>query len=153
VATGDAAGAKNPQNPNSLGGKVLRIDTNGVGAPDNPGGALRPEIYTYGHRNVQGLAFHPRTGEPYSVEHGHTCDDEINHLVPGGNYGWDPVNPSGATGYYEGVPMTDLVKFPDAVEAVWSSGCPTIAPSGADFLFGPQWAGWSNGIALAVLKG
>jgi glucose/arabinose dehydrogenase len=152
VGTGDAATATNPQNPNSLGGKVLRIDTNGAPAPGNPGGALRPEIYTYGHRNVQGLTFDPATGRAFSVEHGSNCDDEVNILQAGGNYGWDPVNPNGSTGYYEGVPMTDTVKFPDAVEAFWSSGCPTVAPSGATFLTGSQWSGWNNGLAMAVLK-
>jgi glucose/arabinose dehydrogenase len=49
--------------------------------------------------------------------------------------------------------MTDLTKFPAAIPALWSSGCPTIAPSGATFLNGPQWSGWSDGLAVAVLKG
>jgi glucose/arabinose dehydrogenase len=153
VGTGDAAVGTNPQNPQSLGGKVLRVDTDGNGVAGNPGvddplSGFLPQIFTYGHRNVQGIAFHPRTGAAYSIEHGTACDDEVNRLVAGGNYGWDPV-----PGYDETTPMTDLVKFPDAVEAVWSSGCPTIAPSGGTFLAGPQWSGWNQHLAVAVLKG
>jgi glucose/arabinose dehydrogenase len=152
IGTGDAAIGTNPQDKFSLGGKVLRVDTDGNGVAGNPGvdapGTFDPRILTYGHRNVQGLAFHPLTGQAYSVEHGSNCDDEVNLLVPGGNYGWNPV-----PGYTEaGTPMTDLVEFPDAVEAVWSSGCPTIAPSGATFLEGEQWSGWNNNLVLAVLK-
>jgi glucose/arabinose dehydrogenase len=152
IATGDAAVGTNPQNKQSLGGKVLRVDTNGNGVPGNPGvddpsSGFLPQIYNYGHRNVQGLAFHPLTGQAYSIEHGTGCDDEINVLVAGGNYGWDPV-----PGYNEFTPMTDFTKFPDAVGALWSSGCPTIAPSGGTFLTGPQWAGWNYQLAVAVLK-
>lgn len=153
VGTGDAAVGTNPQDPQSLGGKVLRVDTDGNGVAGNPGvddplSGFLPQIFTYGHRNVQGIAFHPITGDAYSVEHGTSCDDEVNLLVAGGNYGWDPV-----PGYDETRPMTDLTKFPDAVEAVWSSGCPTIAPSGATFVVGDQWAGWSSNLVVAVLKG
>ena len=153
VGTGDAATPTHPQNPQSLGGKVLRVDRSGNGAPGNPGGAFLPQIYTYGHRNVQGIAFRPSDGKAFSVEHGTGCDDEINLLEAGGNYGWDPVNPAVPAQYDESRPMTDLVKFPDAVEAVWSSGCPTIAPSGAGFVTGQQWGSWSNSLAVAVLKG
>ena len=67
--------------------------------------------------------------------------------MAGGNYGWDPV-----PGYDESRPMTDFAKFPGAESAVWSSGCPTIAPSGATFLSGPQWQGWDGALAVAVLK-
>lgn len=149
VGTGDAAVGTNPQNKQSLGGKVLRVDRNGAAAPGNPGGAFLPQIYTYGHRNVQGIAFRPSDGAAFSVEHGTSCDDEVNRLVAGGNYGWDPV-----PGYDETRPMTDLVKFPTAVVAEWSSGCPTIAPSGATFVDGPAaWKGWNNQLVLAVLKG
>jgi glucose/arabinose dehydrogenase len=149
VGTGDAAVGTNPQNKQSLGGKVLRVDRNGAGAPGNPGGEFLPQIYTYGHRNVQGIAFRPSDGAAFSVEHGTGCDDEVNRLVAGGNYGWDPV-----PGYDETRPMTDLVKFPTAVPPVWSSGCPTIAPSGATFVNGPiAWNGWNNQLAMAVLKG
>ncbi len=161
VTTGDAITNTAPQDPTSLGGKVLRIDRDGNGAPGNPGGAFRPEIYTYGHRNVQGIAFRPSDGVAFSVEHGPDCDDEINELVPGGNYGWDPNPPPGtvldppfdAVNYWYGAPMTDTSRHPDARAAAWSSGCPTIAPSGATFLTGTQWAGWNGAIAMAVLKG
>jgi glucose/arabinose dehydrogenase len=148
ITTGESYPGTNSQDPFSLGGKVLRVDTDGNGAPGNPGGALREEIYSYGHRNPQGLAFRPSDGTPFSVEHGPSWDDEINRLVQGGNYGWDPV-----PGYNPNVPMTDLVKFPDAIPAVWSSGSPTIAPSGADFVRGAQWGMWDGSLAVAVLKG
>jgi glucose/arabinose dehydrogenase len=106
----------------------------------------RPEIYTYGHRNVQGVLI-DASGRPYSIEHGSDRDDELNILSGGVNYGWDPV-----PGYNESVPMTDFAKFPNAWGAVWSSGFPTIAPSGGTFLIGSQWAGWNNAVAMAVLK-
>lgn len=147
IGTGDAAQGTNPQSPTSLGGKVLRITTNGAGAPGNAGPPFRPEIYSYGHRNVQGIAFAP-SGQAYAIEHGTDRDDEVNRLVRGGNYGWDPV-----PGYDETRPMTDLTKFPTAQVAVWSSGFPTIAPSGGTFVTGSQWAGWDGALAMAVLKG
>ena len=84
----------------------------------------------------------------YDIEHGPDRDDEVNFLVRGGNYGWDPV-----PGYNEAVPMTDLAKFPNARRAVWRSGSPTIAPSGGTFLRGSQWGAWNGALAIAVLKG
>lgn len=144
VGTGDSATGTVPQNPNSLGGKVLRVDRNGAAAPGNPFG-LR--WYTFGHRNVQGLAFRPSDGRPFEIEHGTARDDEINVLQAAGDYGWDPV-----PGYDESRPMTDLVKFPQAVVAKWSSGSPTIAPSGATFVTGTKWGIWNGALAVAVLK-
>lgn len=138
VTTGDAGGGTNPQDVNSLGGKVLRVDRNG-----NPiAGNLSGRVLTRGHRNVQGLAFR-ENGEAYSVEHGPNIDDEINLLTPGANYGWNPV-----PGYDQSVPMTAS----GATPAVWSSGSPTIAPSGATFVSGPQWKGWNGALVVAVLK-
>ena len=146
IATGDAASGRVPQDLTSLGGKVLRVDPfTGAGAPTNP---LAPSrVYTYGHRNVQGLALRPGTSQMWSVEHGPRRDDEINLLVAGRNYGWDPV-----PGYNETVPMTDLVKFPGAVEARWSSGSPTLAVSGGIFLEGKQWGVWEGRLAVATLR-
>jgi glucose/arabinose dehydrogenase len=150
VTTGDAAIGTVPQNPQSLGGKVLRVDRNGAGAPGNPGGSFRPQIYCKGHRNPQGIAFRPSDGTAFVIEHGTDRDDEVNLLVPGGNYGWDPV-----PGYDESTPMTDLGKFPNARRPVWSSGFPTIAPSGATFVEGAQWGDWGADpvLIMAVLKG
>lgn len=142
VGTGDAAIGTNPQDEDSLGGKVLRIDRNGDPAPGNPGGH---RWYSKGHRNVQGIAFRS-DGLGISAEHGPNVDDEVNLLLPG-NFGWDPV-----PGYNESVPMTDLQKFPDAVEAIWSSGSPTLALSGATFIEGDEWGDWDGALAVATLK-
>ncbi|KXK26074.1 MAG: Soluble aldose sugar dehydrogenase YliI precursor [candidate division WS6 bacterium OLB20] len=151
VGTGDAATAENPQDLQSLGGKILRIDRDGNPAYDNLQGGADLRVYSYGHRNVQGLGFfNPayRFDAPgINIEHGSTLDDEVNPLVPG-NFGWDP-NP----GYREaGVPMTDLEKFPDAVEAIWSSGNPTIATSGGTVINGEQWKSWNQSVAVGVQK-
>jgi aldose sugar dehydrogenase len=150
IGTGDAAQGANPQNKASLGGKVLRVTRSGNGVAgnkgvDKPSSGWNPRIYTRGHRNVQGLCFRPN-GHAFSVEHGTGVDDELNLLVSGANYGWDPV-----PGYNESRPMTDLQKFPKAKVAKWSSG-PTIAPSGCTFLSGVQWETFNGRLAMAVLK-
>lgn len=151
VGTGDAAVGTNPQDLASLGGKVLRVGWDGTIPTDNPfysrGGNAR-YIWTYGHRNVQGLAFRPGTNEMWSAEHGSDRDDEINLLVRGGNYGWDPV-----PGYDESRPMTDLARYPSAQVARWSSGYPTVATSGAAFLQGSGWGQWQGWVAVGLLKG
>jgi glucose/arabinose dehydrogenase len=140
IGTGDAAIGTNPQDLNSLGGKVLRVTRDGNPYPGNPFGT---RIFNYGHRNVQGVAF-AANGSGMSVEHGTDRDDEVNLIVPG-DFGWDPV-----PGYNETVPMT---RSTGAWLPVWSSGFPTIAPSGATFLTGSQWEGWDGALAVAVLKG
>ena len=152
VGTGDAASPTVPQSPTSLGGKVLRVDTNGQGVPGNAPAPFDPRIYTYGHRNVQGIAFSPG-GKAYSIEHGTSRDDEVNRLFAGSNYGWDPRPLSGPLFYDESRPMTDKTRHPNARSAVWSSGSPTIAPSGGDFIHGSQWGSWNPALGMAVLKG
>jgi aldose sugar dehydrogenase len=151
MGTGDAAMPTVPQSPSSLGGKVLRVDTNGNGVPGNAPAPFDPRIYTYGHRNVQGVAFSPG-GKAYSIEHGTGRDDEVNRLFAGANYGWDPRPLSGPMFYDESRPMTDTSRHPGARTAVWSSGNPTIAPSGGTFLSGARWKGWDRALAMAVLK-
>jgi glucose/arabinose dehydrogenase len=152
IGTGDGARGMNPQNLDNLGGKVLRVNkTTGDGVTGNPfinsASINRRRLVSWGHRNVQGLALHP-DGTMWTVEHGSDRDDEINKGVSG-NFGWDP----GGTGYDEsGVPMTDKAKFPDAIDANWSSGYPTIATSGATWLTGDLWKGWNGGLAVANLK-
>ena len=150
IATGDAFAVGAAQDLDSLGGKVLRVDAStGAAAPGNPFGS---PVYTYGHRNPQGLALRPDTRQMWLVDHGPTWDDEINLLTAGGNYGWDPVLADMPNVYTEQVPMTDLMKFPDAVEARWSSGEPTLATSGGIFLAGDDWEQWDGRLAVGTLK-
>ncbi len=158
VGTGDTARGSVPQDLTSLGGKVLRVDlATGGPAPGNPfadadNPALRL-VWTYGHRNVQGVAVAPQSGDAYSAEHGPDTDDEVNRLQAGGNYGWDPSQGGTVGGYDESVPMTDLQRFPDAVPAAWSSGRPVEAISGAAFLDGPQWGELDDVLAVGALRG
>jgi len=142
VGTGDTANPSVPQDPASLGGKVLHVNADGSAAADAPG-----RVFTLGHRNVQGLAFAPGTDRLYEVEQGSTRDDEMNLLVPGGNYGWRPDRTPLI--YDESVPMTDPERVPGAIEAVWSSGSPTIATPGLTFLDGDQWGDWNGAAVLS----
>lgn len=146
VGTGDTANPSVPQDPNSLGGKVLHINSDGSAAADAPG-----RVYTSGHRNVQGLAFQPGTDRLYEVEQGTTRDDELNLLVAGGNYGYSPDrNP---LIYDESVPMTDPDRVPGALEAVWSSGSPALATPGLTFVDGPEWGEWSGAAVISTQQG
>ncbi|MEJ7707545.1 MAG: PQQ-dependent sugar dehydrogenase [Nocardioidaceae bacterium] len=150
VGTGDSTVGTNPQDLGSLNGKVLRLKRfSGEPWPSNPWPHARdPQrryVYTYGHRNVQGLAFRPGD-RMWSVEHGTDRDDEVNRLVAGGNYGWNPV-----PGYNESAPMTDF-SLPGRQQAgKWRSGYPTIATSGATWVRGRQWGGYRGTLAVAAL--
>ena len=147
IGTGDVAQSSNPQDPQSLGGKVLRVDRDGSPVKGNQGGEFDPRIFSYGHRNVQGIALTENGVYPgYSIEHGPSEDDEINALVTG-NFGWDPGDD-----YDESVPMTDIDTFPEAVDAVWSSGSPTLAPSGASMVYGEQWGDYDGDLFVAMQK-
>ena len=151
VGTGDAAVSTNAQSLHSLGGKVLRVDPRtGAGLASNPFARAddpdKRRVYTYGHRNVQGLALRPG-GPMWSVEQGTYRDDEVNRLVAGGNYGWDP-----GPGYDESVPMTDFTLPGRQIAARWSSGDPTFATSGASWLSDARWGGWQGRLAVAALK-
>ena len=155
IGTGDAATGSNAQDLNSLGGKTLRVDPDtGQPWPDNPflgTDGADPLIYTYGHRNVQGLALRPGTDDMYAAEHGPDVDDEVNLLAPGANYGWNPVG-ANPDDYNESVPMTDP-NIDGSVPALWSSGDPTIATSGATFLDGPEWGGYDGVMIVGLLAG
>lgn len=150
VGTGDSAQGFTPQDPKSLGGKILRVDRDGKGVTGNMPAPFDDRIYSYGHRNTQGLAFiDPPIGDVigYSAEHGSNIDDEVNPLVKG-NFGWAPDS-----GYTEfNIPMTNKTKFPDAVDAIWSSGKPTQAPSGLTQIQGEKWLAWDGALAMAMLK-
>ncbi|TNC29548.1 PQQ-dependent sugar dehydrogenase [Amycolatopsis alkalitolerans] len=158
VGTGDTARPTIAQDRHSLGGKVLRIDLRtGAPLPDNPfissADPNEQRILTYGHRNVQGVAVRPGTGQVFTAEHGPTFDDEINLIRPGANYGWDPSKSGTETSYDESVPMTDTDRFPGAVRALWTSGQVTEAICGATFLTGAQWGPLDGLLAVVALKG
>ncbi len=152
ITTGDGGVGPAPQDINGLNGKVLRLNPDGSAPSDNPF-VNQPgddRIYTFGHRNPQGIAFRPGSGQPYSVEHGPDKNDEVNQLVAGGNGGWDP-NTGGS--YDQSQPMTDLQKFPNAMIPAWRSGdSGTVAPSGGTFLSGAQWKSWDGALVVAFLK-
>ena len=152
VGTGDAADGRNPRDLDSGGGKVLRIsDSTGNGLPDNPfadsNNEMRQRVWSFGHRNVQGLALKPEDKTVWSVEHGPDRDDEVNRSVKGGDFGWNPL-----PGFNESVPMTDHSLPGKQYDAAWSSGSKTLATSGGTFLRGANWGAWSGGLAVASLK-
>jgi len=152
VGTGDAADGRNPRNLDSGGGKVLRIDdSTGKGLPDNPfansDNTMRRRVWSFGHRNIQGLALRLEDRTMWSVEHGPLRDDEVNHSVKGGDFGWNPL-----PGFNESVPMTDQSLPGKQYEAAWSSGNGTLATSGGTFLRGAAWGKWAGGLAVASLK-
>jgi glucose/arabinose dehydrogenase len=154
VGTGDNTVGSNPQDRASLAGKVLRIDPATGGPADGNPFADDPNpltrlVFSYGHRNVQGIAVQPGTGEVYTAEQGTTRDDEVNGSVAGGDYGYDPDGADG--GYDQSVPMTDLDR-PGAVPAVWSSGDPTIAVCGITFLTGSAWGDYDGLLVAGVQK-
>ncbi|GEP34248.1 glucose dehydrogenase [Nocardioides szechwanensis] len=151
VGTGDAAVGTNPRNLDSLGGKTLRLNRlTGAPWPTNPfidsASSRRRYVQTFGHRNVQGLA-ERANGTLWSVEHGSYRDDEVNLLVNGGDYGWHPV-----PGYNESVPMTDFDLPGKQYGAKWRSGDPTLATSGASFVYGKKWGSLNGALAVAALK-
>jgi glucose/arabinose dehydrogenase len=112
---------------------MIRLRDNGDVPESNPfidHKTALPEIYSYGHRNVQGLAMHPITGEMWSHEHGPQGGDEVNKLAPGKNYGW-PVISYGAE-YGSGLPIGQGIKAV-GIEQPLYYWTPSIAPSGMAF--------------------
>ena len=145
VSLGDHFSAKeDAQRLDNTIGKIIRITPDGKAPADNPfvnkAGAL-PEIWAYGVRNAEGLAFNPATGELWEQEHGPMGGDEINIIEMGGNYGW-PVVSFGLN--YDGTPVgTGKQRQSGMVDSVWH-WTPSIAPSGMAFYTGdlvPQWKG------------
>jgi len=145
---GDAEAAQRLDN---IYGKVLRIGLDGSVPLDNPfvyAKGARPEIWTYGHRDVQGLAIEPRSGRLIASEHGPQGGDEINDLLPGHNYGW-PNSTFGTD--YDGsrLPSAPVVPGTEAPIMIWSPG---IAPSGSVFYTGKAMPGWRNNLFVASAR-
>ncbi len=136
----------------SHAGKVVRLWPDGSVPADNPFVDRRdaaPEIYTYGHRNPQGMALEPGTGEVWIHEHGPQGGDEVNVLLPGANYGW-PVITHGRE-YGTGAPIGEGTRRPDVVDPlrVW---IPSIAPSGMAFYDGPLFPAWRGDLLVGALR-
>jgi aldose sugar dehydrogenase len=152
LTTGDNHNATVPQDPEALGGKILRFTVDGEAAPNNPGIGSRGLVWALGFRNPQGIDFHPVSGDVFISEHGPNQDDEVTKLSAGGNGGWIPVGPNGAYNGYTGALMTDTSKVPGAVPPVWvvedSDGM-----SACVFLRGASWKAWRNRLAVGFLAG
>jgi len=132
-------------------GKVVRIDTNGQPAPGNPyldQAGILPDIWSSGHRNVQGAFLHPETGELWGNEHGPKGGDEINHIQAGKNYGW-PVITFGIN--YNGTPITDKTAMEGMEQPVhyWD---PSIATSGMLIYSGDAFPNWQGNVFTGALK-
>lgn len=138
-------------------GKVVRINRDGSVPAGNPnlGAGTRPEIWSYGHRNPQGAALHPTTGELWENEHGPQGGDEVNIVRAGGNYGW-PIKSYGCN---YGDPVGDACRIgggthaPDYVEPLTYWVPTSIAPSGLAFYTGTLMPEWQGNLFLGSLTG
>jgi len=146
VSTGDAGSSGAAQNRSALGGKILRLTPEGRAAPDNPFGDV---VWSYGHRNPQGLVFHPTTGVLYSTEHGPSDNDEVNIIRRGGNYGWPDVH--GRCDDDIGAERA-FCRANGVVEPL-TTWTPTIAPTGADFYMSTRIPGWKGSLLFTALSG
>ncbi|GAA5089211.1 PQQ-dependent sugar dehydrogenase [Chryseobacterium ginsengisoli] len=134
-------------------GKILRITTSGQPAPGNPtfsqSGAL-PELYSMGHRNPQGIAIHPITGDLWQSEHGPRGGDEINRVLAGKNYGW-PTITYGIE--YSGATIGAGIQQQSGMEQPVYYWDPVISPSGITFYKGNTVPEWQNNLFIASLSG
>jgi len=133
-------------------GKVLRLDDDGNAPIDNPFARrwnARPEIYSYGHRNVQGIALNPVTGEVWIHEHGPKGGDEVNVLHAGANYGW-PMATYGVE--YSGQVMSERSSM-SGMEPPLLYWVPSIAPSGMAFYSGRKIPEWTGDLFVGALAG
>ena len=133
-------------------GKIIRITTDGQPAPGNPtfsGTGALPELYSIGHRNPQGIAIHPETGDLWQVEHGPRGGDELNRVRAGANYGW-PTITYGIE--YSGETIGDGIQQKDGMEQPIYYWDPVISPSGITFYKGDRVPEWKNNLFLSSLS-
>ena len=136
VTMGDTAAPPTAQDLGTLTGKILRLNDDGSVPGDNP--LPGSPIFSYGHRNPQGIDWNPVNGEPWGSEHGQTGNDEINRLQAGRNYGW---------------PVIEGDQTRAGMEAPILSFSPSIAPSGASFYTGTAIAGFRQNLFVGALAG
>ncbi len=170
VTTGDNHNGEGPQSPTVIRGKILRVDRDGKAAPGNkPPAGFDPRIFTYGHRNPQGISFRPGTNEPYASENGPWHSDEVTKLENGGNGGWDPRPnmagrkdcPDDYCGYSPNqmgamppkeraafMPMTDTKTYPNAMKPAWNNNGLSQGMCGRAWLVGKKWKEWEGRLAV-----
>jgi glucose/arabinose dehydrogenase len=135
ITTGDAATTSLAQDLASLAGKILRLNRDGTSPRDNP---FSSPVYSYGHRNPQGLDWHPASGLLWASEHGASGNDEVNAIEAGANYGWPRIE---ASQTMPGM-RAPIVFYPSA-----------IAPSGASFYRGSRFPSFAGDLFVATLRG
>lgn len=149
ISLGDRAMQDESQNKDNHIGTVVRLTDDGKVPSDNPflqGKA--PEVFTYGHRNVQGMTLHPESGKVWTHEHGPKGGDEINILTVSKNYGW-PTITYGVN--YNGTVITDKTAM-EGMEQPLVKYVPSIAPSGMTFYTGDEFPEWKGDLFLGSLK-
>lgn len=156
VSTGersDLATRPQAQVVTSALGKVIRITKDGQPAAGNPTfsqAGARPELYSIGHRNPQGLAIHPATGDLWQSEHGPRGGDELNRVRAGANYGWPTIS-YGLE--YSGQPIGGGITQSTGLEQPVYYWDPVVSPSGMTFYTGSRLAGWQNNLFIGSLSG
>lgn len=149
---GDRGEMHNAQKLSNHNGKVMRLHDDGSIPDDNPFVGVdtaKPEIWTYGHRNIQGMQLHPITGQLWTHEHGPRGGDEINIEQKGANYGW----PKATFGInYNGTIISKDTSLPGMVDPIhyW---VPSIAPCGMTFVTSDQYPNWKNNLLVGALAG
>ncbi len=152
TTTGDRGVMNTAQDLSSHNGTIIRLYDDGRVPADNPfvstDNAL-PEIWSYGHRNIQGMQLHPETRELWAIEHGARGGDEINRIHKGGNYGW-PLVTHGIN--YDGTTITPDTTAAGMIDPIlhWT---PSIAPCGFTYVDSDQYPQWRNNMLVTALAG
>lgn len=151
LSVGERGNRPNAQTLSNTSGKIIRLNDDGSIPADNPfigQSGVKPEIYTYGNRNPQGMVVHPTTGEIWTHEHGPMGGDEINIIRAGSNYGWPEVT-YGKN--YDGTTITDVTSREDVAHPLhyW---IPSIAPCGMEFITSDLYPPWKGNLLVGSLK-
>jgi len=152
ITLGDRGERMRAQDKGDHAGSVIRLNDDGGIPADNPffdHGDARPEIYSFGHRNIQGATLHPKSGQLWTHEHGPQGGDEINLPLPGVNYGW-PIITYGVN-YGIGTKIGEGTEKPGMAQPLYY-WVPSIAPSGMAFYFGNRFPAWHGNLFIGSLK-
>jgi glucose/arabinose dehydrogenase len=152
ISLGDRGERQSAQQLNDHRGSLIRVNDDGSVPTDNPFVAkagIKPEIFTYGNRNIQGMTLHPKTGSVWTHEHGPQGGDEVNIMKPGANFGW-PVITYGVN-YGIGTKIGEGTQKEGMLQPI-HKWVPSIAPSGMTFYTGDQFPKWKDDLFVGSLK-